>query len=122
MSGSYRDLEDLPSDTFLAATQTVLAWRRTALQVGIAAVVAARLLSQSVGPAVILAALIGVAVAIAVHASASAAYAQGTTAGGGHVSERGKVRIAHAQVRLTLVAAVAVVVAIAGLTWILIQL
>lgn len=122
MSGASRDVEDLPSDTFLAATQTVLAWRRTALQVALGAVVAARLLSEAFGPSVIVVGLVGVAIAIIVHGSASAAYAHGTKRRGGHVSRRGKSRIADARVRLALVAAFAVLVACAGLLWILIQL
>ncbi|WP_084040191.1 hypothetical protein [Demequina sp. NBRC 110053] len=122
MSGAYRDLEDVPSENFLAATQTVLAWRRTALQVAVGAVLAARLLSEAFGPWVFVAALGGVGLAVAVHASASAAYAEGTKARGGHVSRSGKARIADAKVRLTMLAAFTAAVALAGLLWILIQL
>jgi uncharacterized membrane protein YidH (DUF202 family) len=122
MSGAYRDVEDLPSDTFHAATQTVLAWRRTALQVALGAVVAARLLSEAFGPSVFVVGLVGVAIAIIVHGSASAAYAHGTKRRGGHVSRRGRSRIGDAYLRLALVAAFALLVACAGLLWILIQL
>lgn len=122
MSGAHRDLEDLPSENFLAATQTVLAWRRTALQVAVGAVVAARLLSEAFGASVILVGLAGVVIAIVVHASASAAYSRGTKRRGGHVSRRGKSRIADARVRLSLVAGFALAVAASGLVWILVQL
>lgn len=84
--------------------------------------VAARLLSERVGPAVFTAALIGVGVAIAVHASASAAFAHGTQHRGGHVNQRGKARIAHPRVRLGIVSSFAVAVALAALVWMVFQL
>lgn len=114
-------VDDSPSATFLAATQAVLAWRRTALQLAIGAVVAARLLSEQVGPAVFIAGLVGLGAAIAVHASASSAFVYSTKRRGGHVNRRGKARIAHPQVRLGIVAGFAVAVALAALTWMVIQ-
>lgn len=106
-----------PSENFLAATQTVLAWRRMALQVGLGAVVAARLLTSRFGPAVFIVAVVGVVAAIAVHASASSAYAHATKSRGGHLTGPAKARVADPRVRLSIVAAFALAVALAALVW-----
>lgn len=66
-------------DPGAAAERTLLAWRRTALLLGVASVVGARVLADSVGPAAFAVGLLGVALAVAAHGHASARYRQGRT-------------------------------------------
>lgn len=57
-----------------APERTVLSWRRTALAIGVGSVLGARLLADTMGPAVFAVGLLGLAFAIAAHGGASAAY------------------------------------------------
>jgi uncharacterized membrane protein YidH (DUF202 family) len=103
-----------------AAEETLLAWRRTALQLGIGAVIGARTLAQHIGPAVIVAALAAVALAVVVHASASRAYSQATK-DSGEISPRALSQLEAPETRLALIASAAVCVGLLASAWILIQ-
>jgi uncharacterized membrane protein YidH (DUF202 family) len=65
--------------------RTLLSWRRTALLIGVASVLSARLLADAVGPVIFAVGLLGVALAIAAHGNASARYRQSQIpVGSGH--------------------------------------
>lgn len=58
----------------LGAQVALLAWRRTALRLGVLSVVAARFLADSAGVAAVALGAAGIAVAVTVHASSNRAY------------------------------------------------
>ncbi|MCB2412330.1 hypothetical protein LGT39_05645 [Demequina sp. TTPB684] len=112
------DAGETPSSNHLAAGQTLLAWRRTALQVAVLGIVAARLLTDRFGIGVVIASVVGVAVGVLVHASAGHAYGE-ATGRGGHLNRRGKATVAKPQVRLAMLAGLTLAVGVGALVWIL---
>lgn len=66
------DAEDLGA----VGERTLLAWRRTALLLGVASVLGARLLAETMGPWVFAVGLLGVGLALVAHGNASARYRQ----------------------------------------------
>lgn len=96
-------------DPGAVAERTLLAWRRTALLIGVSSVLGARLLADAFGPAVFALAILGLALSVAAHGYASARYSQGRipTAGQSLVtaaSGRGLAALSAAVVVLALIA------------------
>jgi hypothetical protein len=91
----------------LAAQVGLLAWRRTALEVGVVSVIAARVFAKEASAWAVVLGLAGVVLALAVHASASRAYRDGDDYG--H----------HALGRNAALTAFVIVVGIAALWWVM---
>jgi hypothetical protein len=90
----------------LAAQLALLSWRRTALEVGVVSVVAARVFATEASLWAVALGLAGVALALAVHASASKAFREG--------EDHGR----HAVGRNVALTAFVVTVGVAALCWV----
>lgn len=108
-----------PPEDRHAADRTLLAWRRTALQVAIIGLLGTRLLARDWGEWVLVVGVLTVAAGLFVHQSAGYAYRISLTSGG-KVSRRGRALALSAATRLGILGVAAVAVCLVALVWIVI--
>lgn len=101
----------------IAAAETLLSWRRTALQLAVGAIVATRALVGDFGSWLVLGGLLGTGLAFTVHASASRAYDEAREGIERRSGGRGT-RLGHPHARLAPVLIGTLAIGVVALVWV----